>query len=95
MPVPCQSEQGRVPEAVAIGRLRCKGVERDKGEGPIERIIKRTKAKQPSPRKPPPDSIGRASTNGYATDDRIVRPGHGVSHDADPADAADEPQEGR
>ena len=34
MPVPCQSEQGRVPEAVAIGRLRCKGVERDKGEGP-------------------------------------------------------------
>jgi hypothetical protein len=37
----------------------------------------------------------RASTNGYATDDRIVRPGRGVSHDADPADAADEPQEGR
>jgi hypothetical protein len=34
VPVPCQSEQGRVPEAVAIGRLRCKGVERDKGEGP-------------------------------------------------------------
>jgi hypothetical protein len=28
-------------------------------------------------------------------DDRIVRPGHGGSHGADPADAADEPQEQR
>ena len=30
-----------------------------------------------------------------ARDDRIVRPGHGLSHGADPADAADEPGEGR
>ncbi len=30
-----------------------------------------------------------------ARDDRIVRPGHGGSHGADPADAADEPGEGR
>ena len=28
-------------------------------------------------------------------DDRIVRPGHGLSHGADPADAVDEPGEGR
>jgi hypothetical protein len=38
--------------------------------------------------------IKPASTNGYATDDRIVRPGHRVSHSADPADPADERQEG-
>ncbi len=30
-----------------------------------------------------------------AHDDRNVRPGHGVSHVADPADAADEPGEAR
>ena len=30
-----------------------------------------------------------------ARDDRIMRPGHGASHGADPADAADEPQEQR
>jgi competence protein ComEC len=30
-----------------------------------------------------------------ARDDRIVRPGHGGSHSADPADAADQPEEGR
>jgi competence protein ComEC len=30
-----------------------------------------------------------------ARDDRIVRPGHGGSQGADPADAANEPQEGR
>jgi competence protein ComEC len=28
-------------------------------------------------------------------DDRIVRPGHGGSHGADPADSANEPEEGR
>ena len=30
-----------------------------------------------------------------ARDDRIVRPGHGGSHGADPADAAEQPEEGR
>jgi competence protein ComEC len=30
-----------------------------------------------------------------ARDDRIVRPGHGGSHGADPADAADQPEEGK
>ena len=30
-----------------------------------------------------------------ARDDRIVRPGHGGSRGADPADAADQPEEGR
>jgi hypothetical protein len=28
-------------------------------------------------------------------DDRILRPGHGGSHGADPADSANEPEEGR
>jgi hypothetical protein len=60
----------------------------------IERVIERTNAEQTITAQAPPDSIRRASTNGYATDDRIVRPGHRVSHSADPADPADERQEG-
>jgi hypothetical protein len=95
VPVPCQSEQGRVPEAVAIGRLRCKGVERDKGEGPIERIIKRTKAKQIITAQAPA-RLDQARIDKWIRDRRPdCAPWPCVSHDADPADAADEPQEGR
>jgi competence protein ComEC len=30
-----------------------------------------------------------------ARDDRVIRPGHGASHGADPADSADQPEDGR